>query len=68
MRILLFAAAIPATGATLNIASGAKQTANVHLYCWNKAASSKKCTFDDMGQCEIYAEDADGWCETDGVN
>jgi len=63
MRILPVAAAILVTSAMLNIASGATRTANVHLYCWNKAASSKKCTFDDMGQCEIYAEDAGGWCE-----
>ena len=62
MRILPFATAILATGATLNIASGATRTANVHLYCWNKAGSSKKCTFDDIGRCEIYAQDAGGYC------
>jgi hypothetical protein len=49
-----------APGATLNPASAAAQSANVHPYCWNNAGRPKKCIFDDMSKCEVYAEDASG--------
>jgi hypothetical protein len=74
MRFLRFAVALLAIGATLDIAaggavlepaSGATQSMRVHPYCWNNAAHAKKCTFDDMSECEVYSQDAVGWC---GIN